>query len=161
MGPISKSSPGYATKWLPLSFALITVVALLLVAWLQPEPVIGEVLSVREGADGVFHATVRFQKSTDAGFETVVESMVLPPRHIGAETVPVWPGNDWSRPEIGLVGFVEVSPPFVAWAAAAAALLGFVVMLTNRGAGYVPGTGEPGQTRPELVAEDRGFYWRT
>ena len=39
-------------------------------------------------------------------------------------------------------------------------LLGIVVRLSLAGYGYIRGTGQPGETAPEDVREDHGFYWR-
>lgn len=39
-------------------------------------------------------------------------------------------------------------------------VIGWVADLSARGFGFVPGTGQFGQTRPVELGEERGFYWR-
>lgn len=154
-----KSDPGYAYRWLPIVFAALALGGLFILVLLQPEPVYGTVLSVREGNDGEMYATVEYVDPQSG--ETVVDSLLFPLQHLDAETVPVWPGNGGNQPQIGAFGRVELTPTLAVSVAGIAALLGFVVQFTVRGFGYVPGTGKPGQTNPTEVAEDRGFYWRT
>ncbi len=161
MRSAEKANTGYASSWLPLWFAVLFALGISIVALLQPDPIIGDVLAVRESNDGVVHATVRFEVPTGSGTETVIESLVLPPQYEGAEEVPVWPGNESRETQIGPFGYIELTPTLLVLGSVLAAILGKVVQLTVRGYGYVPGTAQPGQTDPDLVAEDRGFYWRT
>ncbi|MFH2071654.1 MAG: hypothetical protein ABIJ75_02260 [Actinomycetota bacterium] len=51
-------------------------------------------------------------------------------------------------------------PFFVAILGGAGLLLGVAVRFSLAGFGYVRGTGEPGESAPEDVREERGFYWR-
>ena len=154
-----RSDPGYASKWLPIAFAVLALAGLFILVLVQPEPVYGMVLSVREGSEGALFATVEFVDPRSG--ERIVESLLLPTEYLGEDTVPVWPGNEGNPPQIGIIGRIELTPTLVVSVAGIAALLGFVVQHTVRGFGYVPGTGKPGQTNPTEVAEDRGFYWRT
>ncbi len=154
-----KSDSGYASKWLPIAFPIIALLSLVIVSLIQPEPVYGSVLSVREGHQGTLYAKVEFTHPESS--ETVVEIVVLPVPYSGDQTIPLWPGNDWNPPMVGLFGRIELTPALMLSVAGVATLLGVVVQLTVRGFGYVPGTGKPGQTDPIEVAEDRGFYWRT
>jgi hypothetical protein len=52
------------------------------------------------------------------------------------------------------------NPVFIAVLGGVGLLLGIVVRLSLAGYGYVRGTGLPGESTPEEVREDRGFYWR-
>ncbi len=132
----------------------------MVIAWLiQPEPVYGTVLSVRQGSNGNTYATVEFTHPESD--QTVIEVLELPDAYSGEPTIPLWPGDGWTPPMVGLYGRIELTPALMLSAAGVAALLGAVVQSTLRGFGYIPGTGKPGQTNPVEVAEDRGFYWRT
>lgn len=156
-----KAQLDYVTRWLPLAFPLFAVTGLILLAWLQPDPIIGEVLRVREVNSETRVATVEYADTTGPRSVTIVEELELPTAHWDSEEVPIWPGNESQPARIGLFGRIRVTPTLIGLTAGIAALLGKVVEMTHRGFGYVRGSGKPGETRPVEVAEDRGFYWRT
>ena len=58
------------------------------------------------------------------------------------------------------------APPRTEWAlivlgAVTGAVFGGIVIATLAGFGFIPGTGQPGQSEPREVQERHGFYWRS
>ena len=103
--------------------------------------------------DGTTTARVSWFDQNGTGRHAIIE---IPDPEASAVTIAV--SGDEVRAIEG--SFLWPHPFFVAILGGVGVLLGVVVRFSLAGSGYVRGTGKPGESAPEDVREDRGFYWR-
>jgi hypothetical protein len=103
--------------------------------------------------DGTTTAQVAWRDQNDTLRHAVVE---LP--DADASTVVIAVSGDEVKALEG--SFLWPHPAAAAIFGGVGLLLGIVVRLSLAGHGFVRGTGMPGESAPEDVREDRGFYWR-
>ena len=108
-------------------------------------------VSLVETIDGVTTARVSWEGPDG---NTIAARVVLPEQYATADTVTI--NTAFSTPQVVTGGFEWPGIVPTAIAAATGAFLGFVVLNTMSGFGYVGNT-----TTRESVREDRGFYWRS
>lgn len=145
--------------WAVIWLVTVPVMAAVTMVWLgRPvDPIIAEVVTptVDQTGEG-YVADVRWVD--EEGVATVRE-LTLDQDHVTSGTVPVVVegGEARAADQSDLEG---ASPLVVAGTAAVALLFAVVVLATVRGFGFVRGTGQPGEMKPEDVEESHGFYWR-
>ena len=149
------------SKWvqlvgIPLVTAALGAAALIGIVNIRQEPQMAKVTS-RTVIDG---ETVARIEAPAGPMSVVVAEVVLPDEYRTATTVPVRVLSDRSV-EVGDQGFRLPGTGLLAVVALMGALLGLVGVNNLSGFGFVKGTGQPGETQPADVREDRGFYWRS
>jgi hypothetical protein len=147
-------------RWaLPLVFAAVLFGLTLLFVNMGAPPIDAHIVpSSVEGGPGDYSAFVTW--TTADGTTTMKKHIVLPDQYVDAEVVPI---------RLGFRGTARVVSRGLQWppwevavvAAGIGAMLGFVVLFSAAGYGYIRGTGASGTTKRKAVREDRGFYWRS
>lgn len=152
--------PSSASWWIVAVFAGLGVIAFVLANGLQAGPTDAEILAESAVDVGNGEVEVRIEWSFLATPQTTeFETVRIPASALDTESVPIWrlPDGAFTLDD----PTHHLGPGDYAMGAVLGALLGFVVVSTLRGYGYVRGTGEPGSMTTNEVREDRGFYWRS